>query len=250
MKFWLHKVTQSQYLNEMLRKEFLGDPAVLNTVQEIILNFSIFAIRLQRWWLCWKVTVLFAQTCPALCNPTDYSPSGSSVIGILQVRILKFVAIPFCRGSSQLRDLIRVSPFHPSRSSKSTKLNSLCYRAAIFYINMLDSFEFMTFIVNTLLWRVKLHTFPLKGITCICSSWQLTWMNSNCQLCFLGRNVTFTEALGIYIMQEPVRDVGSANTQNLGSSHWTSTPLKSLFPLAVAALKLFTCSVESGLFSR
>ena len=49
MKFWLHKVTQSQYLNEMLRKEFLGDPAVLNTVQEIILNFSIFAIRLQRW---------------------------------------------------------------------------------------------------------------------------------------------------------------------------------------------------------
>ena len=107
----------------------------------------------------------------------------------------------------------------------------------------------ITFIVNTLLWRVKLHAFPLKGITCVCCSWQLTWMNSNCQLCFLGRNLTFTEVLGIYIMQEPVRDVGSANTQNPGSSHWICPPLNSLFPLAVVALKLFTFRVEPGFFS-
>ena len=39
-----------------------------------------------------------------LCNPMDCSPPGSSVHGIIQVRILEWVAIPFSRGSSQSRD--------------------------------------------------------------------------------------------------------------------------------------------------
>ena len=33
------------------------------------------------------------QSCPTLCNPTDGNPPGSSVPGILQVRILEWVAI-------------------------------------------------------------------------------------------------------------------------------------------------------------
>ena len=37
-----------------------------------------------------------------LCNPMDCSLPGSSVQGILQERILEWVAIPFFRGSSQL----------------------------------------------------------------------------------------------------------------------------------------------------
>ena len=40
----------------------------------------------------------------ALCNPMDCSPPGSSVHGILQARILEYVATPFSRGSSQPRD--------------------------------------------------------------------------------------------------------------------------------------------------
>ena len=40
------------------------------------------------------------QSCPTLCNPVDYSPPGSSVPGILQARILKWVAISLLRGSS------------------------------------------------------------------------------------------------------------------------------------------------------
>ena len=44
--------------------------------------------------------VLVTQLCPTLCNPTDCSLPGSSVHGILQVRILERVAIPFSRGSS------------------------------------------------------------------------------------------------------------------------------------------------------
>ena len=37
--------------------------------------------------------VFVAQSCPTLCDPMDYSPSGSSVHGILQARILEWVAI-------------------------------------------------------------------------------------------------------------------------------------------------------------
>ena len=35
------------------------------------------------------------QLCPTLCDPTDSSPTGSSIPGILQVRILEWVAISF-----------------------------------------------------------------------------------------------------------------------------------------------------------
>jgi len=37
------------------------------------------------------------QSCPTLCNPMDSSPPGSSVSGILQARILEWVAISFSR---------------------------------------------------------------------------------------------------------------------------------------------------------
>ena len=55
-----------------------------------------------------KVKVKVAQSCPALCNPIECSLPGSSVHGILQTRILKWVAIPFSRGSSQHRDKAQV----------------------------------------------------------------------------------------------------------------------------------------------
>ena len=48
--------------------------------------------------------VLVAQLCPTLCSPMNYKPIGSSARGILQARILQWVAIPFSRGSSRPRD--------------------------------------------------------------------------------------------------------------------------------------------------
>ena len=50
--------------------------------------------------MCVCVCVLAAQLCLILCDTMDYSPPGSSVCGILQERILEWVAIPFSRGSS------------------------------------------------------------------------------------------------------------------------------------------------------
>ena len=41
-----------------------------------------------------KVKVLVARLCPTLCNPTDCSPLGSSVQGILQTRILEWLPFP------------------------------------------------------------------------------------------------------------------------------------------------------------
>ena len=53
--------------------------------------------------------VLSLQSCPTLCCPTDHSPPGSSVHGILQARILEQVAMPSSRGSSWPRDWTHVS---------------------------------------------------------------------------------------------------------------------------------------------
>ena len=48
------------------------------------------------------VCVLVAQSCPTLCDPMDWSPLGSSVHGILQARILEWVAVP-CSNNPQER---------------------------------------------------------------------------------------------------------------------------------------------------
>ena len=51
-----------------------------------------------------QVKVKAAQSCPALCDSMDYT-----VHGILQARILEWLAFPFSRGSSQPRDQTQVS---------------------------------------------------------------------------------------------------------------------------------------------
>ena len=71
-----------------------------------------------------------AQLCPTLCDPMDYSPPGSSVHGILQARILEWVAISFSRGSSQPRDWTQVSSivgrhFNLWATRDAQKLNSM-----------------------------------------------------------------------------------------------------------------------------
>ena len=52
---------------------------------------------------------LVAELCPILCNPMACSLSSSSAQGILQARILEWVAISYSRESSQPRDQTHVS---------------------------------------------------------------------------------------------------------------------------------------------
>ena len=58
--------------------------------------------------LC-AVLCLVTQLCLTLCDPMDCRLPGSSVHGILQTRKLEWVAIPFTRGYSQLRNWTQVS---------------------------------------------------------------------------------------------------------------------------------------------
>ena len=53
-----------------------------------------------------EVKVQVSQSCPTLCDPMDYTAPG-----ILQARVLKWVAFPFSRGSSQPRDGTLISLF-------------------------------------------------------------------------------------------------------------------------------------------
>ena len=73
----------------------------------------------------WNVKV--AQLHPTLCHPKDYI-----IHGILQARILEWIAVPFSRGSSQPRDrnqspTLQVDSFpaEPQRKPKNTGVGSL-----------------------------------------------------------------------------------------------------------------------------
>ena len=62
-----------------------------------------YFLYIYRMWTCYaKVKV--AQSCLTLCDSMDYT-----VLGILQARIMAWVAFPFSRGSSQPRDRTLVS---------------------------------------------------------------------------------------------------------------------------------------------
>ena len=87
------------------------------------------------------VKVKVAQSCATLCNPMYCSPPGSSIHGILQARILEWVAISFSRGFSSPRDPTQVShiaggfftiwaireALFPYRLLPNTDYSSLCY---------------------------------------------------------------------------------------------------------------------------
>ena len=68
----------------------------------------IISQKLRTSWK-WKWSRSVAQSCPTLCDPVDCSPPSSSVHGILQARVLEWVAISFSRGFSWPRDRTQVS---------------------------------------------------------------------------------------------------------------------------------------------
>ena len=71
------------------RLEYICEPATINFCTSFSLIFA-----------CVSVSAKSLQSCPTLCNPMSCSPPGSSVLGILPARILKWVANPFCKGFS------------------------------------------------------------------------------------------------------------------------------------------------------
>ena len=56
----------------------------------------------------------------------DYSPLISTVYGIIQARILEWVATPFSRGSSQPRDQTQVSCIRAQRFTEKAAIADDC----------------------------------------------------------------------------------------------------------------------------
>ena len=100
-------------------------PAFSLSQHQGLFQWSVLHIKWPKYWSCsfsispsseysglisFRIDcVLVDQLCLTLCDPMDCNPPGSSVHGILQARILKWVAIPFSRGSFQSRDQTQVS---------------------------------------------------------------------------------------------------------------------------------------------
>ena len=76
-------------------------PYYKNNVQFLQLDNCVFSFN--------GKLVLVTQSCLTLCDPMDCSPPDSSVHGILQARIVRWIAISFSRGSSQPMDRTHVS---------------------------------------------------------------------------------------------------------------------------------------------
>ena len=75
-------------------------------------NSPPWPVHLDCPYIAWLMKVKeseVAQSCPTLWDPMNCSLSGSSLHGILQARILEWVAISFSRGSSPPRDQTQVS---------------------------------------------------------------------------------------------------------------------------------------------
>ena len=73
-----------------------------------IWNFLSDLFHVEKRFKVESVKVLVAQSCPTCCDLMDYSALVSSVYGILQARILEWVAIPFSRASSWSKDRTQV----------------------------------------------------------------------------------------------------------------------------------------------
>ena len=95
------------YVAAWMGGEFGGE-AVLQHPKPTLATITVFFNTSgSQTTMCCRITpkkVLVTQLCPTLCDPMDYT-----VHGILQARILEWVAMPFSRGSSQPSDRTQVS---------------------------------------------------------------------------------------------------------------------------------------------
>ena len=111
-----------------------------------------------------------AQSCLPLCDHMDYSPPGPSVRGILQARILEWVAIPFSRGSSWPRDQIWVSSITGGFFNVWATLDinpllvKLFENSFSLSVDYLIILQIVSFAVQKLLHLIRSHLFTLAFI--------------------------------------------------------------------------------------
>ena len=132
----------------------IGNPAHITSLKPLPGTSNWMSTPLPRSQvLCknFKVKVLVTQLCLTLCDPMDYSLPASTVHGILQARILQWVAIPFSRGSSQPRGRTGVSciagRFFTIWATREAdrNVNYVLFRKVVFVFLLLEALNSMKF---------------------------------------------------------------------------------------------------------
>ena len=107
----VYSVTQSQTrLKQLSTAQQSGIIACISVLEPAsmahpnsMLNYFMLIPTDHPWWEYLRHTAVATakslQSYPTVCDPIDCSPPGSSLLGILQVGILDWVAISFSKGS-------------------------------------------------------------------------------------------------------------------------------------------------------
>ena len=133
--------------NRKRKKKWMRDIFMFNFVVRKRYFIFLFKTENRLGFLCYC-----AQSCPTLCHPMDYSPPGSSVHGILQARILAWVALPCPRTSSQPRDQTHLSRiswivgrfFSVETLGKPLILSNKLLKTCGFFLNNCFPFQLLT----------------------------------------------------------------------------------------------------------
>ena len=95
---------------------------VMSRLYNTLSRFVIAFLPRSKHLLC-----LIAQSCPTLCNPMDREAwRAIQSMGILQARILEWIAMPSSRGSSQPRNRTRVSCVAAAAAKSLQSCPTLC----------------------------------------------------------------------------------------------------------------------------
>jgi len=79
-------------LDSILKSRDITLPTKVHLVKAMVFPVVMYAAAA-------AATAKSLQSCPTLCDPTDSSPPGSAIPGILQARTLEWVAISFSNAS-------------------------------------------------------------------------------------------------------------------------------------------------------
>ena len=108
MSIILHLEKEEKHLVDIVMCDV---PILASTGTKWCIDFSIIFFILLMYSWCAAAAAKSLQPCPTLCDPIDGSPPGSPVPGILQARILEWVAISFSNAwkwKAKVKSLSRV----------------------------------------------------------------------------------------------------------------------------------------------
>ena len=137
------------------------------------------------------------QSCPTLCDPTDGSPPGSPIPGILQARTLEWVAISFSNAwkwEVKVKSLSRVWPLATPWTGAYQAPTSMGFSRQEYWSGLpLPSPQ--CFPTDIIIVKIKIFKMwaKLQGLSCPFFYQLRVWATSCCPLPGEGRNNRETE---------------------------------------------------------